>query len=421
MKTLQRVLGVFALCLNLIACGGGDGNSDPVKPSPSGQTDEQRASSARLRLISDLENRRITLLWHDSFPVGATYRIERAVSADGPYSALESLPAGDAIESVMRWERTLTSSAAFRVLAVFPERTVALQTATGETVVVTTLPDIQPPEIIVNAVEPLAGTVKFALDSPQKFLSVQWLVDLAALGYGGNQAGHSFSWDTKSVENGEHSVIANIEIEPNSFLLARRTINEQNDDLITYARHVQSGPIDTVMFWVRVKDFRKIARVEASFGGGSTQTLTEPNYACRLCDEKETYQFIFDLDGFSSGMYTFHTKAIDLEGHSDQRDVPVEISNKPVLTIISPANGSVVSGDFTLSGTAESDKPEATVSTTASLGSLRFLTTTEHAFSSVFDLSTIKEGEYTVTVRSVDSDGDATVITRSIVVKNNIP
>lgn len=85
------------------------------------------AAAANLTSLLDLTTNTLTLRWNDSFPVPTRYDI-KSQNADGSFTLLESVMGALGSNSVLSWQRVLTSDAVYRVEAVASSTSVTLMT-----------------------------------------------------------------------------------------------------------------------------------------------------------------------------------------------------------------------------------------------------------------------------------------------------
>jgi hypothetical protein len=277
------------------------------------------------------------------------------------------------------------------------------------TVTITAIP-ANAPSIVVDRAEPLAGTVTLSL-SKAVTGTVTWFVDLRQVG-----TGPTLSWNTSTVSNGSHLLIARVQ--PSADAAAyeiRRTVNVSNSS-ITVSTSV-SGTTGTIAVDAIPGSPFGITSVSAAFDGVPAGTLTAPN-ACASrfgCGTNNAYRFNVDAAAAKSGNHTMVFTITDGSGATQTVSVPVPIANPPVLSLNAPAEGAFVFGTLQVSGTATSDKAGA-VTVTARLGDLQFLQTTSSPFAASYDVSGLAPGAYTLTVRASDNGNLATQVQRTVIV-----
>lgn len=282
------------------------------------------------------------------------------------------------------------------------------------TVTITAIP-ANAPSIVVDRAEPLAGTVNLSL-SRAVTGTVTWFVDLRQIG-----TGTTLSWNTASVSNGSHLLVARVQPSPDAAAYeVRRTVNVSNSS-ITVSTLV-SGTTGTIAVLAVPRSPFGITSVSAAFDGVPAGTLTAPNacssrVACVTVNGSvfDAYRFDVDAAVAKSGNHTMVFTVTDGSGATQTASVPVPISNPPMLNVNAPADGAFVFGTLQVSGTATSDKP-GTVTVTARLGDLQFLQTTNSPFAANYDVSGLAPGSYLLTMRATDNTNLVTQVQRTVVV-----
>jgi hypothetical protein len=377
--------------------------------------DAQNAAAARLSALVEFGPNTQRLDWFDSFPAGTSYRVQ-SQAADGSWSTLESLAGVGGGGGAMRWQRGLTTTTTYRVLAVLPGRDVVLRTPLGQQSVTAFVPS-PTPEIRLDKPEPVSGTVQLSLQPAASYSSVTWYADLRLLGTGADAPGKAYAWNTAGETNGSHLVLARIVAAGDSYIELRRTVVVANSELALDV--TVSGTTGTINVDARATSPRGIVRVEASFDGTPLPSLTAPNACSIFCvGVNDLFRFVVDSRTAGSGSHTMVITAIDSAGNRAQRSVPVPVSNPPVLTVDAPADGTFAFGTLAVAGSARSDRPGA-VTVTAALGDVQFLQSTASPFSGSFSLSGVTPGAYTLTVRATDAGGLVTVERRTITVASS--
>lgn len=277
------------------------------------------------------------------------------------------------------------------------------------TVTITAIP-ANAPSIVVDRAEPLSGTVNLSL-SRAVTGTVTWFVNLRQIG-----TGSTLSWNTTSVSNGSHLLIARVQ--PSTDAAAyevRRSVNVSNSSITTTTS--VSGTSGTIAVDAIPSSPFGITSVSAAFDGVPAGTLTAPN-ACSSrfgCTVNNAWRFNVDAAVARSGNHTMVFTITDGSGATQTVSVPVPISNPPVLGLSAPADGAFVFGTLQVSGTAASDKAGA-VTVTARLGDLQFLQTTSSPFTTNYDVSGLAPGSYTLTVRATDNGNLSTQVQRTVIV-----
>ena len=376
------------------------------------------ANLSQLTSTLNLDTNTLVLRWADSFPAGSNYRVEMQ-NPDGSFALVETLAGVGGGGTVMQWQRAVTVSASYRVVAV-TSTNVVITTPQGQDRVSVVVPSA-PPTIVSSQTEPLSAGATLSLSGNTAYSSVSWYVDLRLIGTttstgGTNNVGNPITWNTSMETNATHLILARVQTATDSYTEVRRTLNVANSNLALSA--AVSASTGTINIDVSASSQYGIARVEGSFDGATATSLSEPNACSRFCSTNNLYRFSINAATAGSGSHSMVLTAIDSQGARKTVTVAVPISNLPVLTLGSPSDGAFVSGTLSISGSSTSDKTGA-LTTTASLGDYQFMSTTNANFSGSMNLASLPAGPYTLTVRSTDSSGAVTVLQRTVSVTSN--
>ncbi|MCX7241265.1 MAG: Ig-like domain-containing protein [Burkholderiales bacterium] len=378
--------------------------------------DRVAANQTQLTSTVNLSTNTVLLQWSDSFPAGTSYRIE-AQNADGSFSLVETVSGVGGSGTAMQWQRAVTVSSVYRVVAVLPASSVTISTAQGQSSVSVSVPP-SPPTIVLDQTEPASGSVKLSLSSTTAYTGVTWYTDLRLIG-SGTGVGNPVTWNTATETNGSHLILAKIQVAPDSYTEVRRTVSVSNSNIAVNAG--VSGTTGTINVDVTASSQFGIARVEAVFDGVSIGSLTTPN-ACSSrmgCGStNNVFRFSINASTAGSGSHTMLVTATDSANNSKSTTVQVPISNLPGLTVTSPADGAFVTGTLNLSGSYSTDKA-GVVTVLASLGDYQFMSSTSATFNGTMSLAGLTPGSYTLTVRATDSSNAVTVIQRTVTVTSN--
>ena len=378
--------------------------------------DRVAANQTQLTSTVNLSTNTVLLQWADSFPAGTSYRIE-AQNADGSFSLVETVLGVGGRGTAMQWQRAVTVSGVYRVVAVLPASSVTISTAQGQNSVSVSVPP-SPPTIVLDQTEPASGSVKLSLSSTTAYTGVTWYTDLRLIG-SGTGVGNPVTWNTATETNGSHLILAKIQVAPDSYTEVRRTVSVSNSNIAVNAG--VSGTTGTINVDVTASSQFGIARVEAVFDGVSIGSLTTPN-ACSSrmgCGStNNVFRFSINAAATGSGSHSILVTATDSAGNSKSTTVQVPISNLPGLTVTSPADGAFVTGTLNLSGSYSTDKA-GVVTVLASLGDYQFMSSTSASFNGTMSLAGLTPGSYTLTVRATDSSNAVTVIQRTVTVTSN--
>lgn len=384
------------------------GEGPPSAAVPATPRDLSRQT--QLAAAVDASGRRVTLSWRDVFPPGTTYRVESQPLAGG-VPVQRALVAGAGNGGTLTWSVDIGESTSFRVVAVRAGLTdLPITTAQGVAAASVAFSPA-PPAIIVDAAEPLSGTVRLRLSDGVVYPNVDWFVDLNRIDSVEGAVGGLVAWNTGSVANGDHLILARAQIATNSFIELRRTVRVGNVLLDVTTTDYGDGDLFLTAY---ANSSSGIASVDGSFAGTPLPRLTAPN--CADCGaQSSAYRWVIDRTRYPSGAYPVVVTAVDRDGNRKTVERQVQVNNKPVLTLRSPQRNEIVQGKLFISGQASTDRP-GVLRTTATLGGLTVLDTTALSFETSFDLAGLTPGPYILRLRSVDSAGVDRVITREVIV-----
>ncbi len=379
--------------------------------------DRVTANLTQLTSTVNLSTNTVLLQWADSFPSGTSYRIE-SQNTDGSFSLVETVLGVGGRGIAMQWQRAVTVSGVYRVVAVLSASSVPISTPQGQSSVSVSVPP-SPPTIVLDQTEPASGAVKLSLSSTSAYPTVTWYTDLRLIG-SGTGVGNPVTWNTSTETNSSHLILAKIQVAPDSYTEIRRTVSVSNSNLALGAG--VSGTTGTINVDVSASSQFGIARVEAAFDGASIGSLTAPN-ACSLrigCISNNVFRFSVNGATAGSGSHSMVVTVTDSAGNSKSTTVQVPISNLPGLIVSSPADGAFVTGTLNLSGSYSTDKP-GVVTVLASLGDYQFMSSTSSSFTGSMSLAGLTPGSYTLTVRATDSTNAVTVVQRTVAVTSSAP
>ncbi|MBV5332895.1 hypothetical protein JZU54_04905, partial [bacterium] len=191
------------------------------------------ANLSQLTSTLNLDTNTLVLRWTDSFPTGTNYRVEMQ-NADGSFSLVETLAGVGGGGTAMQWQRAVTVSASYRVVAV-TSTNVVITTPQGQDRVSVVVPSA-PPTIVSSQTEPLSGTATLSLSGSNAYSSVSWYVDLRLIGTttstgATNNVGNPITWNTSTETNSTHLVLARVQTATDSYTEVRRTLNVANSNL----------------------------------------------------------------------------------------------------------------------------------------------------------------------------------------------
>jgi len=130
-----------------------------------------------------------------------------------------------------------------------------------------------PPAIISDLVEPVSGTVQLALSSDPGTTTVTWAVDGVLFG-----TGVTVPWDTTSVANGSHVVVARLQFPSNYFVDLTRTF-QVNQTTVSFTSQAVSESVGQYFAIVGAQSVNGILRVDATLDGVAVGSLAAPD-AC---------------------------------------------------------------------------------------------------------------------------------------------
>lgn len=404
MPPTLRLCLLALLASTLVAgCGGGSsggGGTIPVTPP----TPTNTAPVARIAATS-------------SVPAGTVVSFDGTASSDAEGSPLSFTwtvagPAGStaALVAPTTARPSLTPDVAGNYTLTLTVNDGSLSSAPATAV--QTVTAAVPPTITLDKAEPLEGSVQLSLTGTVSG-SVSWYMDLVLLG-NGSGTGNTLTWNTTTASNGQHLLVARIQTGTNAYQEIRRTVTVSNSSITLSA--TASGTTGTINVDVRATSTFGITRVSGSFDNGPPTVLTSPNACSRFCSgANDVYRFTVDAAAAGSGNHSLVVTALDGSGSTRQLTVAVPVSNAPVITLLSPSDGTFVYGSLTVVGTATTDKPGG-LTVTARLGDVQFLSSTQSNFIGSYDLTGVAPGSYTLTLTSTDATGLSSVTQRTLYV-----
>ena len=391
-RSLRHLIVMLLSSCLLLACGGG-GSSNTAPTADAGA-----AQSVLAGAVATLDGRASADAQGDSLHYAWVLTSKPPTSAASLAGADTSTPtlatdvAGSYVATLTVSDGSLASSPSTVTVTVLPTDTLA---------------------ILADKSEPLSDSVQLSLSGSTAGAPVSWYVDLARIG-----TDASATWDSSTVLNGSHLVMARIQVATDTVVEIRRTVNVVNSG-ITLASYL-SGTTGTIRVDIQADSPSGIASVSGSLDGAPATTLYAPNACLLSCGGSDytVYEFTVDAALAGSGPHTMVVIATDGAGDTRQSSIAVPVSNAPTLALGSPADGTIVYGSLNVAGSFATDKPGA-VTVVASLGSVPILQTTAQDFSTSYDLAGITPGSYVLTVQATNSANETTTVTRSIVVSSS--
>ena len=391
------------------------------------QSDLALARAAAMKAILTASTGTLRLEWQDTFPQGTAYRVE-VQAADGGITEVETLPGYGAPGVVLRSREIARGAVAYRIQAVLPGRSVPLRSAGSATQVRDLFTADAPPQIVIEPAEPVSADTRFSVNSARPVELVAWTLDGLPLGNGGAGPGNPIARDLAREASGTHRVAARVTLSNELSIDVQRDFRVSNAmPLVNLdAGHVEASAVSG------------IASVALSVNGSTIATLTAPN-ACSpgprpdlRCGvfpnlRYDRYNFGFTGATLASGDYVLVYTVTDLSGRSVQRSSPLTVSNPPVISLSSPADGTLAHGSVRFRGTFLADLT-GTVSVSASLTTVDpsrqpaqalsfrpILNTTGTSIDLDADLAGIPPGTYSLSVIARNRGGTAE-IKRTLVV-----
>lgn len=400
----------------IAGCGGG-GAPIVDTPTPATPNYAQVASNANLAAAVNLATSTVQLNWTDTFPAGAVYSIQSVAAGTG---TTISTQAASGTGNPLSFQQNISTSTTYQVVATVGAQTFNLQTTQGQASVTATVPTAAPSITVSPDTSSLTGTVTLSLDNNFNYPSVSWFLDTTPIGTG-TGAGNPLQWASTGTTNGQHLILAVINLTSSSTIIVRKQVNVVNSNLVVNANN--SGTSGTIQVNVTASSNYAITSIAGILDGTSMGVLTTPNACSRYCSgTNNIYQFSFDAATVGSGNHTFIATASDASGSTRTTTLTIAVSNPPRLNLTSPLDGDFINGssNLSISGTASSDKAGG-VAVTAFLGSLPITITqpSSTTFAGTFSLAGLPAGPYTLTVNSRDSSGVTTTAQAAITVTSS--
>ena len=188
---------------------------------------------------------------------------------------------------------------------------------------------VAPPGILVNMTEPLSDSVQLAVDDGTgrpTYRSVIWYSDSNLIGTGAASPGNPITWNTASVINGAHLILARVETSPGVWLDVQRSLNVTNPNQTVSTRVV--GTTGVINVYAKANSQYGIAKVEATIDGKPLPTLTAANvcWSYSLCGTAfDAFVFTLNASALGSGSHVMVVTATDRAGVCQQSTVQVPV------------------------------------------------------------------------------------------------
>lgn len=428
---LRARLGLIAMMvLWLAACGGGGGSSGDSTPPPVGNPppvdnppptgnpppsnptpeptaqDLANASNAQLRVTYTVGMNQVEFIWTDTFSSETGFQVE-ARTQGAAWEVLASVPAGNGGE--IRLQRSLPNfNSQYRVSAVMAGYIVPLSTPQGasETAIDTSLPGII---LRVHEGPPVVGTAEISLANATSIEQVTYSVGGTTIGTSSMAPEFELVWNASTLPDGPYTVYALARHSSGLYMLTSWDTRVDNPNL--------AASLQVERVAGSLTNFQMNARASADVGIRSVDFFLDGNHVQQLPGGAANGEYSYTLvtPGLTSGNHTFRIVATDTAGNTVEASRVLAIDNAPALTLDSPVPGSLVNGTVRVAGSFGDDQPGATL--TATLGNATILqTSTAGAFSVDHSLAGLAPGEYTITVRAIDSQQHETVVNRNFFV-----
>jgi hypothetical protein len=380
-------------------------------------------SSAQLTATLDTDKRTVRLDWRDSFPAGASYRIERQ-NPTGTFSPVEIVAGAGGGLALISWEipypnRVTDSFLLFpvdlmvlRVWAVTSSGELPLLTPQGQRALSLQMPLVS---TFSSSAAPVSGVRLLTGDpSGQDDGVMSWSVDGVVLA-----TGREFNWDTTTAPNGLHVVMLRGDRGNGIAYEAKRFVATSNPNFALTASHVRQ--YDVVSVDVRATSQSGVTSVSLAMDGGAATTLTTPNICigdiCAPGAPPNAYGFTFNAAALGAGAHSASISAIDGTAATKTLTLAVPV-NGPSLTVSTPQAGAFISNSLSVQGSA-AGLDGSPVTVTAYLGATQLLQTTSTNFDGSLNLAGVAPGRHILTVVARGPSGAATVVRRPIVIASS--
>jgi hypothetical protein len=226
----------------------------------------------------------------------------------------------------------------------------------------------------------------------------------------------SYSWDTESVEDGEHTIYAraednlgNVSLTDSILIIVNNTENTKPFVNIVYPT---GGKVSGLVI---------ILGTASDVDGDETITSVSVNIHGEWIQSEGTssWSYIWDTTEEDEGEIEISARAFDGSLYSDIKSVTVTVDNPyaPTLTMFSDIP-SKVSGTLNLQGTSsDSDGEIEKIEIQIDSGEW-ILITTSNDWSYDLETEDLSNGIHTVTIRAIDDEGESDILIFTISVEN---
>jgi hypothetical protein len=406
-STHLSVLAALASLL-LTACGGGSGeNPAPTEPTVPTAEDVANARSSELNMVLAAQTRELTVSWTDTFAAEKSYKIQRRADS-GQWETVQTLAASPDTGSPYSWTEVIDQSAHYRVIARRDGYSVPLEAASGVSEISIDLP-AEDMTIELDRPEPLKGVVRLTVTNVGEAESTQYFADLQRFATSTDGPSFPATWDSQTLPDGEHLLIARVEKAPGSFLDLRRAVVLDNPNVAISLRFVQED----------AEVFRLIATATAEAGVASVEFFLDGDPVApviHLSPLRDWWYFL-DTHSLPGGPITVKAVATDTAGDSASIEKEFVVDNLPVLQVNSPLVSAIVKDELQVQGTFSDDS--AGTELIVYFGQLEILRTSASPFHVTYSLDGLPAGSYPVTVQARGAENRTTVRRKVVVTTTN--
>ncbi|MBW2307969.1 MAG: hypothetical protein JRG73_13670 [Deltaproteobacteria bacterium] len=471
MKTAQISFLILALGLILastqLGCGGGGGNGDDSSGVVDGGTNGGTTPSADLTIItdarlyaeSDLATNQFTIYWTDTLIEEIGYRVEMTsggISSPSRLTWTEAafLPPTSGTGFQYSWTTDIVGDKFYRVIAVSPAENFLLATQHGATSV--RMNSSLSAEVVVSGTDPRSGVLTIQVDATGFIpLSVDYFLDLMFIGSGGADANKTLEWDSEGTQDGSHLMLARVEYEDSSYLIARTSFVLDNIPeiqlsiklcahvplYISYAHgftsqrfcgdpwpatwsppsygayappnaaeYFRGGRVGGALMDVNLYGSPgpptagsvSVESVELFIDGVSYGAIDDvPPLSHRTTNNLGTWEW--DVLSETHGNHELRAVALLSDGRVEEITRTVFVDNFPNLELQEPLPGAIVGNTLVFSGSFSDDAPGTEI--VIKIGDLEIFRTSYSPFYTTFEMTGLPYGAYEAELSITDSGG----------------